>query len=106
MPPQVVGFTTVRRNACASPDGENATAPTSVMPRFSIRSPALAHTTIARTIKRVFARSLPSCSMLGLVVPGGSRFRNGDDGLLWFFALPRPLQALCAQLQKIDRFVV
>ncbi len=60
MPSQMVGFVTVSRNACAKPLAVNSTAPIVDMPRFSRRSPALAHTTIAKTMTSVFTLSLLS----------------------------------------------
>src|SRR6266852_6695767 len=100
---QIVPLATVRRKACASPEGVRRTAPICDMPRFSIRSPALAHTTIAKTMTSVLIRSLLSLAILrGLVVSGSRRrFRHGDHRLLVVLAaLTRPFQALRAQLQE------
>jgi hypothetical protein len=61
----MVPLVTVRRNACASPEAVNWTAPICDIPRFSSRSPALAHTTIAKTITSVLIRSLFSLAIYG-----------------------------------------
>src|SRR5258707_8585490 len=106
---QIVPLATVRRKACASPEGERRTAPICDMPRFSIRSPALAHTTIAKTMTSVLIRSLLSLAILrGLVVSGSRRrFRHGDHRLLVVLAaLACPLEALGAQLQEFRSFGV
>src|SRR5260370_23863685 len=109
IPTQIVPFVTVSRNACASPEGVSWTAPICDMPCFSIRSPALAHTTIAETITSVLIRSLFSLAiLLGLVVSRSrSRPRHGNHGLVVIFAaLAHPLQALRAQLQEFGGFAV
>src|ERR1700739_5143423 len=96
IPTQIVRLVTVIQNACETPLGVIATAPISVMPRFSIRSPALAHTTIAKTMTSVLIRSLLSLAIFrGLVVPGSRRrLRHGNHGLLVILAaLARPFQA-------------
>src|SRR5437016_8890550 len=98
IPTQIVPFVTVRRNASESPEAVSWTAPISDIPRFSIRSPALAHTTIAKTIASVLIRSLVSLAILrGLVVPGSrGRAGDGDHGLVEVPALLHPLQTLGA----------
>jgi hypothetical protein len=55
----------VSLKACAIPCGVSSTAPISVIPRFSNKSPALAHTTIAKTMTSVLIRSLLSLAILG-----------------------------------------
>src|SRR5260370_41177785 len=104
---QIVPLATVSWKACASPEGVRRTAPICDMPRFSIRSPALAHTTIAKTMTSVLIRSLLSLAILRRLVVSGSgrRFRHGNHRLLVIFAtLTRPFQALRAQLQKFRGF--
>jgi hypothetical protein len=64
MPTQIVSFVTVSRNAWASPEAVSWTAPICDMPRFNIKSPALAHTTIAKTITSVLIRNLLSLAIL------------------------------------------
>src|SRR6267143_2750600 len=105
---QIVPLATVRRKACASPEGVRRTAPICDMPRFSIRSPALAHTTIAKTMTSVLIRSLLSLAIWrGLIVAGsGRRSRHGNHGLVVIAALACPLQAFRAQLQELRCFVV
>src|SRR6266478_1090596 len=106
IPTQIVPFVTVRRNACASPEAVSWTAPICDMPCFSIRSPALAHNTIAKTISSVLIRSLFSLAILrGLVVSRcRSRPRHGTHGLVVILAaLAHPLEALRAQLQEFGR---
>src|SRR6267378_4079843 len=105
---QIVPLATVRRKACASPEAVSWTAPICDMPRFSIRSPALAHTTMAKTMTSVLTRSLLSLAILWRLVVSGSRRRSGDGyhGLVEIAALAHPLQALGAELQKFRRFVV
>src|SRR5258708_40307082 len=91
---QVVPLATVSRTAGVSPEAVNWTAPICDIPRFSIRSPALAHTTIAKTIMSVLIRSLLSLAILrGLAVSGSRRrFRHGDHRLLVILAaFARPL---------------
>ena len=53
---QMVALVTVSRKACSRPATESGTAPIWVMPRFSIRSPALAQATIIRIIAKVLIR--------------------------------------------------
>jgi hypothetical protein len=60
---QIVPLATVRRNACAIPKTVSWTAPICDIPRFSIKSPALAHTTIAKTMTSVLIRSLLSLAI-------------------------------------------
>src|SRR5204863_32278 len=78
------------------------------IPRFSIRSPALAHTTIAKTMTSVLIRSLLSLAISrGLTVSGSRRRpRHGNHGFVVIAALACPLQALRAQLQELRCFVV
>src|SRR6266851_621492 len=107
IPTQIVPFIAVSRKACASPEAVIWTAPICDIPRFSIRSPALAHTTIAKTMTSVLIRSLLSLAILrGLVVSGSRRrFRHGNHRLLVILAaLARPFQALRAQLQEFRGF--
>src|ERR1700731_1362898 len=108
IPTQIVPFVTVSRKACASPEAVNWTAPIVDMPRFSIRSPALAHTTIAKTMTSVLIRSLLSLAILpGLVVSGsGRRSRHGNHGLVVIATLACPLQTFRAQLQELRCFMV
>jgi hypothetical protein len=54
----------VIRNACESPAADKSTAPICSMALFNIRSPALAHTTIAHTMTSVFIRSLAWVAIL------------------------------------------
>src|SRR6267143_112142 len=105
---QMVPLVTVSRNACANPAAVSWTAPICDIPRFSIRSPALAHTTIAKTIASVLIRSLLSLAILrGLVVSGSRRCsRHGNHGLVEIPALAHPFQALGAQLQEFRSFVI
>src|SRR6266849_3535575 len=105
---QIVPLATVSRKACASPEGVRRTAPICDMPRFSIRSPALAHTTIAKTMTSVLIRSLLSLAILRRLVVSGScrRPRHGNDGFVEVAALAHPLQALGPKCQKFRRFVV
>src|SRR6266481_1078548 len=101
IPTQIVPFVTVSRKASASPEAVSCTAPICDIPRFSIRSPALAHTTIAKTMTSVLIRTLLSLAISrGLVVSGSRRrFRHGDHRLLVILAaLASPLEALGAQL--------
>src|SRR5580658_444021 len=109
MPTHNVPLVTVRRKACASPSAESSTTPICSMARFSIRSPAFAHITIAHTMTSVFTRSLPSVAIFskGLIVSGcRRRLRHGYHGLRRVAALPYPLPALRAQLQEARRFVI
>src|ERR1700686_1416251 len=105
---QIVPLATVRRNACASPEAVSWTSPICDIPRFSIKSPALAHTTIAKTMTSVLIRSLLSLAISrGLVVSGSRRRpRHGNHGLVVIAALACPLQALRAQRQELPCFVV
>src|SRR5258707_7818803 len=105
---QIVPLVTVRRNACAIPEAVSCTSPICDMPRFSVKSPALAHTTIAKTMTSVLMRSLFSLAILERSVVSGSRrcSRHGNDGLVEIAALAHPLQALGAKCQKFRRFVV
>src|SRR5260370_40926432 len=106
---QIVPLAAVRRSACASPEAVNWTAPICDIPRFSIRSPALAHTTIAKTMTSVLIRSLLSLAILRRLVVSGSRrrFRHGDHRLLVILAaLASPLEALGAQLYEFRSFGV
>src|SRR5712692_8425478 len=108
MPIQIAQLVTVSPNACASPVAVSWTAPICDIPRFSIRSPALAHITIAKTMTSVLIRSLLSLAILrGSVVSGSrGRPRHGYHGLVEIAALAHPLQALRAQLQEFRGFVV
>src|SRR5260370_3836848 len=105
---QIVPLATVRRKACATRESGRRTATICDIPRFSIRSPALAHTTIAKTMTSVLIRSLLSLAILRrLVVSGSCRCpRHGNDGFVEVAALAHPLQALGAKCQKFRRFVV
>src|SRR5467141_3243509 len=108
IPTQIVPFVTVSRKACASPEAVNWTAPICDIPRFSIRSPALAHTTIAKTMTSVLIRTLLSLAISrGLVVSGSRRRpRHGNHGFVVIPALACPLQALRSQRQELPCFVV
>src|SRR6266403_5364340 len=109
MPIQIVPLVTVSRKAWATPAPVNCTAPFCDIPRFSIKSPALAHTTIAKTRTSVLILSLLSLAIfLNLVVRrGGGRLWDGDHRLLVILAaLARPLQPFSAQLQEFRRFVI
>src|SRR6267143_5386106 len=109
MPVQIVPFVTVSRNAWPIPAAVSWTAPICDIPRFSIRSPALAHTTIAKTITSVLIRSLLSLAIFcGLVVSGSRRrLRHGNHGLLVILAaLTRPFEAFGAQFQELRGFRV
>src|SRR6266852_8771595 len=105
---QIEPLATVSLNACAIPDGVSWTAPICDIPRFSIRSPALAHTTIAKTMTSVLIRSLLSLAIWrGLVVSRSRRRpRHGNHRLVVIAALACPLQALRAQRQELPCFVV
>src|ERR1700732_2912365 len=104
----MVPLVMVKRRACHRPAGEIWTAPIFIMPRFSIRSPTLAHTTIVRIMTKVLIRSRRSCLMWRKLIVSGSGGgpRHGDHGLLGVAALAHPLPALGAQLQEIDGFVI
>src|SRR6202030_2832443 len=108
IPIQMVPLVMVKRRACHRPAGEIWTAPICIMPRFSIRSPTLAHTTIVRIMTKVLIRIRRSCLMSRkLIVSGsGGSPRHGDHRLLAVAALAYPLPALGAQLQEIDSFVI
>src|SRR6266853_3001513 len=108
IPTQIVPFVTVSRKACASPGAVSWTAPICDMPRFSIRSPALAHNTIAKTMTSVLIRSLLSLAIWrGLIVAGsGRRSGYGDNRLLEIAAFAHPLQAFGAQRQEFDCLVI
>src|SRR5580704_18714921 len=109
MPTHNVPLVTVILNACASPGRDSSTAPIRSMARFSIKSPALAQTTITHTMTRVFIRSLPSVAILSkvLIVSGRRRrLRHGNHGLRRVAALPYPLQTFGAQLQKAGSFLI
>src|SRR6266849_10149963 len=109
IPTQMVPFVTVSRNACGSPEAVSWTAPICDIPRFSIRSPALAHITIAKTITSVLILSLRSLAIFcGLVVSGNrSCLRHGDHGLVVVLAaLAGPLQSLRAQRQEFRRLMI
>src|SRR5216684_1842652 len=108
MPIQIAPLVTVSPKACASPVPVSCTAPICDIPRFSIRSPALAHTTIAKTMTSVLIRSLLSFAILRGLVVSGSRRRSGhgDHGLIEISALLHPLQALRTELQEFRRFGV
>src|SRR5258707_242699 len=79
------------------------------MPRFSNRSPALAHTTIAKTMTSVLILSLLSLPIvcLELIV---SRCRgcprHADHRLRGIAALANPLPALRAQLHEARRLMI
>src|ERR1700740_110461 len=111
IPTQIVRLVTVIQNACETPLGVIATAPISVMPRFSSRSPALAHTTIARTMTSVLIRSRFSLAMeilSGRLVVARNRCGAGhrNHRLFDVAALPHPLQSLRAQFQEARRLMV
>src|SRR5260370_2600623 len=108
IPTQIVTYIAASRKACASPEAVIWTAPICDIPRFSIRSPALAHTTIAKTMTSVLIRSLLSLAISrGLVVSGSRRRpRHGNHGLVVIAALACSLQALRAQRQEFPCFVV
>src|SRR5712692_535356 len=107
IPIQIVPFVMVERRACCKPAGEISTAPICVMPRFSIRSPTLAQTTIARIMTRVLIRIRNSCPMLReLIVSGSRRLRHGEHRPLDIAALAYPLPTLRAQLQEVHRFMI
>src|SRR6267378_587457 len=113
IPTQIVALVTVMRKACASPLAETSTAPIVVIPRFSIRSPTLAHTTIARTMTSVLIRSLVWLAInkyLGraslVVARRWSGARHGNNRLIDVAALPHPLQTFRAQFQEAGRFVI
>jgi hypothetical protein len=63
MPSQIVPLVTVSRKAWVSPAAVNSTAPFWDIPRFSSKSPALAHTTIAKTMTSVLILSLLSLAI-------------------------------------------
>src|SRR5438132_3666385 len=105
IPAQIVPFVNVSRNACVSPEAVSWTAPICDIPRFNIRSPALAHTTMAKTMTSVLIRSLLSLAILrGLVVsgsrgrPGHSRDRN--HGFVEIAARAHPPQTPGPQLHE------
>src|SRR5260370_4921880 len=108
IPTHIVPCVIVERRACCTPTGEISTAPICVMPRFSIRSPTLAHTTIARTMTSVLIRIRNSCPILRELIVSGSGRRpwHGDHRLLDIAALAYPLPTLRAQLQEVHRFVI
>src|SRR6266581_2257555 len=109
MASQMVPLVTVSGKACAIPLAVNSTAPIRSMPRLSNKSPAFAHTTMAKTMTSVLNRSRFSLGILGELIVSESRTRsgNGNHGLAIFLAaLARPLQAFRAQLQKLRRFGV
>src|SRR4029077_2733839 len=112
IPIQMIGFVTVSQNACFSALAEIATAPICVIPRFNIRSPTLAHTTIARTIISVLIRSLFSLAIdeflrrIQYLVAARSRAGNGHNRLVNVAALAYPLQSLGAQFQEASRLMV
>src|SRR5258708_2786791 len=108
MPIQMLPFDTVRGNARANPASEGCTSPMRDMPRFSIKSPVFAHTTISRTMNNVLIRSRRSWVILrSLVVPGSRRRRrNGNHGLAGVSARARPLPAFGAQFQEGRGFVI
>src|ERR1700716_796708 len=64
IPIQILALVSVSRNACVSPTADKSTAPISVMPRFIVRSPILAHTTSASTIISVLSRSFRSLAIM------------------------------------------
>src|SRR6266403_2417192 len=109
IPAHIVALVTVIQNACETPLAVIATAPISVMPRFSRRSPALAHTTIAKTMTSVLILSLLSLPIVcfELIVSGYRRcFRHADHRLRGIAALPNPLPAFRTQLQEARRLVI
>ena len=61
----MVVLATVRRKAWEIPCAVNSTAPICAMPYLSNKSPAFAHTTMAKTMASVLIRSLFSLAMLG-----------------------------------------
>src|SRR5712671_2399326 len=108
IPTQIVPFIAVSRKACAIPEAVSCTAPICDIPRFSIKSPALAHTTIAKTMTSVLIRTLLSLAISrGLVVSGSRRRpRHGNHGFVVIAALACPLQALRSQRQELPCLVV
>src|SRR5215472_2107774 len=102
MPIQMAPFSTVRRKACDKPVGETCTAPICDIPRFSIRSPTLAHTTIAKTIISVLMRNRRSVAIgeRSVVAGSGRNFGNRDHRFVDVAALADPLPALGAKLEE------
>src|SRR5271155_2290388 len=109
IPSHSVPLLSVMRKAWTIPGALNSTAPICSIARFSIRSPALAHTTITHTMTSVLIRSLASVAILSkvLIVPGSRRrLRHGNHGLRRVSALPHPLPTLRAQLQEARSLVI
>src|SRR5881394_2856690 len=109
MATQIVPLVIVCRKACEIPCAVSSTAPICAIPRFSNKSPAFAHTTMAKTMTSVLNRSLFSLGILGELIVSGGRTWSGDrnHGLIVFLAaLAHPFQALCAQLQELRSFGV
>src|SRR5215471_12012865 len=107
MAAQIVALVTVSRKACARPCAVSSTGPICAMPRFSSKSPALAHTTIAKTITSVLIRSRLSLAILGGLVVSGSGRCSGhrNHGFVVFLAaFAHPVQALRAQFQEFRCF--
>src|SRR5882724_3975613 len=109
IPIQMVPLVTVRRKAFSIPAALSCTAPICVMPRLSIRSPVLAHTTIARIMTSVLIRKRFSLHIMriGLVVAGSSRaswnenFRFGQIAASF-----DPLGAFSTEFEKSGGFFV
>src|SRR5271165_1552068 len=108
MASQIVPFCTVERRACFRPSREMWTAPIWVIPRFSRRSPTLAHTTINKTMHRVLNLNLCSCDILSeLVVSAGGRGPGHRHHRLRRIATAtRPLNSLRPKFQELHGFVV
>src|SRR5271163_3942630 len=108
MPIQILWFDTVSENALVNPASDGCTSPMRDMPRFSIRSPVFAHTTISKTMNRVLMRSRRSCVILRSLVVSGSRRRrrNGNHGFGGIATRTRPLPTFGAQLQERVGFVI
>src|SRR6266850_5982543 len=109
IPIQIVPLVTVSRNACSNPAPVNCTAPFCVIPRFSSKSPALAHTTIAKTRTSVLILSLLSVAIyVNLVVrrSGGCLWHGNYGFLVILAALACPLQPLRPQFEEFRCFVI
>src|SRR5271154_1964288 len=108
IPIQMLSLETVSENARVSPAKDGCTSPMRDMPRFSIKSPVFAHTTITKTMNKVLMRSRRSWVILRRLVVSGSRGRrrNGNHGFGCIAAGTRPLPTFRAQLQKRVGFVI
>src|ERR1700744_5277300 len=69
---QIVPLVTVAKKACWRPAAVRGTLPIWVMPRLSMRSPALAQVTITRIMRKVFTLRRWSCCI-------GILYGNLDD---------------------------